>query len=122
MNQAHRQGGGAVFTLKGHREITVGSCLLRMGPACQDSCGGFKTGATLQLGTEDREVATGGTWPERAGRAGTKSLWLLTKLCLRCRTGAPHMCFEKGVSNGGFHWPSVSPHGPWSPNPQCRQD
>lgn len=24
------------------------------------------------------------------------------------------MCFEKGVSNGGFRWPSVSPRGPWS--------
>lgn len=72
-----------MFTLKSHREITVGSCLLRMEPACQEICGGF-TGVTLQLGTEDREVATGGAWPERAGRAGTKSLWLLTKPCLRC--------------------------------------
>lgn len=90
MNQAHRQGGRArmqrwrrCLHSRGYRDITADSCLLRMEPACQESWGGF-TGVTLQLGMEDREVATSGAWPERAGHAGTKSLWQLTKLCLRC--------------------------------------
>ena len=90
MNQAHRQGGRLrmqrwrrCLHSRGHRDITADSCLLGMEPACQKSWGGF-TGVTLQLGMEDGEVATSGAWPETAGCAGTRSLWQLTKLCLRC--------------------------------------
>lgn len=72
-----------VFTLKGPQRHNGGLLSAWNGASLPGSWVGF-TGVTLQLGVEDREVATSGAWPERAGRVGTKSLWQLTKLCLRC--------------------------------------